>query len=84
MVNSSCGVCGKGTLNAIEIAYEPNIDKAGPIVSIDLITELPNILRARQEQFANTGGVHASALLTEGGTPNWLRLRICLPRFTQP
>ncbi|MDB4026545.1 formate dehydrogenase accessory sulfurtransferase FdhD [Candidatus Thioglobus sp.] len=67
MVNSSCGVCGKGTLNAIEIAYEPNIDKAGPIVSIDLITELPNILRARQEQFANTGGVHASALLTEGG-----------------
>ncbi|MBT4245502.1 MAG: formate dehydrogenase accessory sulfurtransferase FdhD [SAR86 cluster bacterium] len=67
MVNSSCGVCGKGTLNAIEIAYEPNIDKAGPIVNIDLITELPNILRARQEQFANTGGVHASALLTEGG-----------------
>ena len=67
MVNSSCGVCGKGTLNAIEIAYEPNIDKAGPIVSIDLITELPDILRARQEQFANTGGVHASALLTEGG-----------------
>ena len=67
MVNSSCGVCGKGTLNAIEIAYEPNIDKAGPIVSIDLITELPNILRVRQEQFANTGGVHASALLTEGG-----------------
>ena len=67
MVNSSCGVCGKGTLNAIEIAYAPNIDKAGPIVSIDLITELPNILRARQEQFANTGGVHASALLTEGG-----------------
>jgi FdhD protein len=67
MVNSSCGVCGKGTLNAIEIAYEPNIDKAGPIVSIDLITELPNILRARQEQFAHTGGVHASALLTEGG-----------------
>jgi FdhD protein len=67
MVNSSCGVCGKGTLNAIEIAYEPNIDKAGPIVNIDLITELPDILRARQEQFANTGGVHASALLTESG-----------------
>ena len=39
MVNSSCGVCGKGTLNAIEIAYEPDIDKAGPIVSIELITE---------------------------------------------
>ncbi|MDG1869144.1 MAG: formate dehydrogenase accessory sulfurtransferase FdhD [Candidatus Thioglobus sp.] len=67
MVNSSCGVCGKGTLNAIEIAYEPDIDKAGPIVGIELITELPNILRSRQEQFANTGGVHASALLDESG-----------------
>jgi FdhD protein len=67
MVNSSCGVCGKGTLNAIEIAYEPDIDKAGPIVSIELITELPNILKSRQEQFANTGGVHASALLDESG-----------------
>ena len=67
MVNSSCGVCGKGSLNAIEIAYEPEIDKAGPNVNINLITELPNILKAKQEQFANTGGVHASALLTESG-----------------
>ena len=67
MVNSSCGVCGKGTLNAIEIAYEPEIDKKGPIVSVDLITKLPDILSKRQEQFANTGGVHASALLSEGG-----------------
>ena len=67
MVNSSCGVCGKGTLNAIEIAYEPVIDKKGPMVNVDLITKLPDILRERQEQFANTGGVHASALLTEGG-----------------
>ena len=44
MVNSSCGVCGKGTLNAIEIAYEPEIDTKGPIVSVDLITKLPDIL----------------------------------------
>ena len=67
MVNSSCGVCGKGTLNAIEIAYEPNIDKKGPLVDRALITELPNLLRERQEQFANTGGVHASALVGMSG-----------------
>ena len=67
MVNSSCGVCGKGTLNAIEIAYEPKIEKSMPIVSVDLITKLPDILRARQEQFANTGGVHASGLVSAGG-----------------
>ena len=67
MVNSSCGVCGKGTLNAIEIAYEPKINREGPIVNIDLISKLPNILKDRQKQFANTGGVHASALLSERG-----------------
>ena len=67
MVNSSCGVCGKGTLNAIEIAYEPKINKEGPIVDIGLITKLPNILKSEQYQFANTGGVHASALLTQQG-----------------
>ena len=67
MVSSSCGVCGKGTLNAIEIAYEPQIEKSMPLVSVDLITKLPDILRAKQEQFANTGGVHASGLISVSG-----------------
>jgi len=67
MVSSSCGVCGKGTLNAIEIAYEPQIAKSSPLVSVDLITKLPDILKAKQEQFANTGGVHASALFSASG-----------------
>jgi FdhD protein len=67
MVSSSCGVCGKGTLNAIEIAYEPQIEKSMPLVSVDLITKLPDILRAKQEQFANTGGVHASGLISASG-----------------
>ena len=66
-MNSSCGVCGKGSLNAIEIAYEPNIERANPIVSVDLITKLPEILRAKQQQFADTGGVHASALFSADG-----------------
>ena len=67
MVNSSCGVCGKGSLNAIEIAYEPNIERVKPMVSVDLITKLPEILRAKQQQFADTGGVHASALFSADG-----------------
>ncbi len=66
-VNSSCGVCGKGSLNAIEIAYEPNIERVKPIVSVDLITKLPEILRAKQQQFVDTGGVHASALFRADG-----------------
>ena len=67
MVNSSCGVCGKGSLNAIEIAYEPQIEKKKPLVSVDLITKLPEILRTKQQQFAITGGVHASALFSADG-----------------
>ena len=38
MVNSSCGVCGKGTLNAIEIAYEPQINKAVSYTHLTLPT----------------------------------------------
>jgi len=67
MVNSSCGVCGKGSLNAIEIVYEPNIERMKPMVSVDLITKLPEILMAKQQQFADTGGVHASALFSADG-----------------
>ena len=67
MVNSSCGVCGKGTLNAIEIAYEPKINKQGPSVNIDLISKLPDILKIKQHQFANTGGVHALHLYLQIG-----------------
>jgi FdhD protein len=67
MVNSSCGVCGKGTLNAIEIAFEPNINKSVPQVSVDLIPNLPKLLNTNQTQFAQTGGVHASALFGADG-----------------
>ena len=67
MVNSSCGVCGKSALNAIEISYEPQIEKSMPIVDVSLITKLPDILMARQKQFASTGGVHASGLISSNG-----------------
>ena len=67
MVNSSCGVCGKGALNSIEISYEPKITKSTPIIDVNLITKLPNILMEGQTQFANTGGVHASGLINTKG-----------------
>ena len=67
MVNSSCGVCGKGTLNAIEIAFEPNIIRDEPIVDMNLITKLPELLNTEQAQFAQTGGVHASGLFEING-----------------
>ena len=67
MVNSSCGVCGKGTLNSIEISYAPKIIKSKPLIDVNLITKLPNILMEAQTQFSNTGGVHASGLINTKG-----------------
>ena len=67
IVSSSCGVCGKGSINAIKIAYEPKINKNYPVIKADLITKLPKFLQNNQYQFAKTGGVHASALFDNKG-----------------
>jgi FdhD protein len=67
MVNSSCGVCGKATIDSIEIAYEPTIEKIYPIINTNLIIKLPEVLKFKQRQFADTGGVHASALFDSRG-----------------
>jgi FdhD protein len=63
--NSSCGVCGKQSLESVEVR--------GPAVESELtvsrrvLCELPDRLRAAQPLFARTGGAHASALFTPSG-----------------
>ncbi len=63
VVNSGCGVCGKGTINALDIAYEPVIDKEYPQIEQRLFCQLPDLIKEQQLLFAETGGVHASALI---------------------
>lgn len=63
--NSSCGVCGKQSIDAILQTIEPL-----PRVSIpdaDLIHDLPERVRALQPLFARTGGIHAAALVNRQG-----------------
>jgi FdhD protein len=62
---SSCGVCGKASLEAIEVRCEPVGD--GPQVAPGVITGLPDTLRAAQRVFETTGGLHAAALFTPAG-----------------
>ena len=62
---SSCGVCGKASIDAVRIASPPLGD--GPIVSIDLILSLPDRLTAAQPAFAATGGLHAAAIFDQDG-----------------
>jgi FdhD protein len=64
-VTSACGVCGKASIDSIEVASEPLGD--GPIVPAKVIGELPERLRAAQRTFERTGGLHATGLFTADG-----------------
>jgi FdhD protein len=64
---SSCGVCGKASIDAIKTAtaYKDQPDRNQ--VSADILYFLPAILQKHQEVFADTGGLHASALFNVAG-----------------
>ena len=63
---SSCGVCGKGALEAV--AVEASRVESTLRVPVDVVASLPERLRAAQEAFAVTGGLHATGLFTPDGT----------------
>src|SRR5207253_2258274 len=65
---SSCGVCGKASIEAIRVIsdYAPGND--GISVNASVLFHLQDNLRDRQLIFVNTGGLHASALFTCEGS----------------
>jgi FdhD protein len=63
--SSSCGVCGKGALEAVAVEA-PRVE-SDLQVAADLIALLPDRLRAAQPAFAATGGLHATGLFDERG-----------------
>lgn len=63
--SSSCGVCGKASIDAVLVASRTPPD--GPIVSPDFIADLPDRLRAVQDQFDLTGSLHGAALFDPSG-----------------
>ena len=62
---SSCGICGKASLDEVTVRTEPI--PTGPIVSRAVILALPDLLRAAQRAFDETGGLHAAGLFTPAG-----------------
>jgi FdhD protein len=63
--SSSCGVCGKGALEAVAVEA-PRV--GSPLtVARDLVESLPARLRQAQSAFAATGGLHATGLFTPEG-----------------
>jgi len=63
--SSSCGVCGKGALEAV--AVEADHVTSDLSVSAQLVASLPDRLREGQPTFAATGGLHATGLFDESG-----------------
>ena len=67
LTNSSCGVCGKSSLDALEIIKKEKTSKLNPKLSKDIIINSPSLLRENQTEFAKTGGIHASGLFSANG-----------------
>ena len=67
LTNSSCGVCGKTSLDTLEMIKKDKIVKSLPKISYKIITKSSEILRKNQLEFSKTGGIHASGLLDKGG-----------------
>jgi FdhD protein len=69
--SSSCGVCGKGALEAVEVEA-PRVESR-LAVSATLLADLPERLRAAQPAFEATGGLHATGLFAPTGELRCLR-----------
>lgn len=70
---SSCGVCGKASIDALQTQGCPVLPKNQPVVDSAMIHRLPDVLRREQAVFERTGGLHAAALFDAQGNLALLR-----------
>ena len=66
-MSSSCGVCGKASLEAVEVRGCEPIPDEGLTVDPAILSGLPEKLRAQQGLFDRTGGIHAAGRFDEVG-----------------
>jgi FdhD protein len=62
--SSSCGICGKATLDDVEVHCAPIAP--GPEVDGEALLSMPDALRSGQRVFEQTGGLHAAGLFSPG------------------
>ena len=72
-INSSCGICGKSSVESVMDSCEVPVTGQGPRVSKAVIKSLPDRLRERQVIFNHTGGIHAACLFDPDGQAMWWR-----------
>jgi FdhD protein len=71
--SSSCGVCGKSSLDAIAVQGRYDIETFEFVCTTERLGGLPLALRAQQAAFDATGGLHASGLFDEHGEISFIR-----------
>lgn len=64
--NSSCGVCGRLSVESLKADVPPLSD--GGTISASVVCTLPELLRAAQPLFDATGGIHAAGLFESDGS----------------
>jgi FdhD protein len=64
---SSCGVCGKASIEAVRTKSRFDVTADDSTVDAATLTALPERLRAQQRTFDRTGGLHAAGLFTSAG-----------------
>ncbi|GGQ45303.1 formate dehydrogenase accessory sulfurtransferase FdhD [Couchioplanes azureus] len=65
--SSSCGVCGKASIDAVRTRSRFDVSADEVSVAARTLAELPGKLRAAQQTFDRTGGLHAAGLFGLGG-----------------
>ena len=64
---SSCGVCGKSSLDALRVSGQTPMTNIATKFGREMMVQLPDKLRLKQEVFSTTGGLHAAAAFTPDG-----------------
>jgi FdhD protein len=72
-MSSSCGVCGKASLQALQMNREIHLDPSRPKHAAEFLLQTPRMVRKKQSIFDRTGGLHAAALFDT----NQNLIRIC-------
>ena len=67
ITNSSCGVCGKTSLETVEVIKKDKLNISFPKIHKKIILKSPKLLMNEQSEFSKTGGIHASSLINELG-----------------
>ena len=65
---SSCGVCGKGSIDAVRTISRHSPGDDPTVVAAETLSAMPDQLRTAQRVFASTGGLHGAALFDADGT----------------